>query len=194
MDDVKVEQIYLEDGREAERHVKEEGDERVLELYVEPPKPVPVKNLEKRVIEKRRPVVYERVIETIEGDKVLDRKVEAIDPKVEMKLLEHHVAAQPKVEAQAIAEAPREEEKEYVTKEDLQKAILAAVKAVKKQRVVEEPVAEEEPAEEVPTKLSMQQVVGERVQKSNTATLINIGLGVLIAAQVGALGYLLFWM
>ncbi len=188
MDDIKVEQIYLEDGREAERRVTDDGDERVLELYVEPPKPKPEKLLSKRVIEKKRPVVYERVIETVEDGKVVDRKVEAIDPKVEMKLLEHHVSAQ-----EVVKSVPKEEVKTsaYVTKEELQQAILTAVKAVRKHDVGEEKHVV--PVVETP-KLSMQQVVGERVEQSKTASIINVGLAVLIAAQVGALGYLLFFM
>ena len=195
MDDVKVEQIYLEDGREAERHVRDDGEEKVLELYVAPPKPE--KSLAKRVVEKKRPVVYERVIETVEGGEVVDRKVEALDPKVEMKLLEHHVAAQAHGQGPGSAMAPQlqehsESREQYVTKDDLQKALLTVVKAVRKQEAPEEA---EEPARQAPEpRLSMQQVVGERVEQSKTASVINIGLAVLIAAQVGALGYLLFFM
>lgn len=191
MDDVQVEQIYLEDGREAERRVTDDGDERVLELYVEPPKPKPEKLLNKRVIEKKRPVVYERVIETVENGEVVDRKVEALDPKVEMKLLEHHVPAQQAV----VKSVPKKEvvaqEAKYVTHEELQQAILTAVKAVRRHDVAEEKRAA--PVAETP-KLSMQEVVGERVEQSKTASIINIGLAALIAAQVGALGYLLFFM
>jgi len=200
MDDVKIEQIYMEDGREAERHVRDDGEQRVLELYVEPPRPA--KKLTKRVIEKKRPVVYERIVETMgEGHDdngqplVVERKVEATDPKVEMKLLEHHVA-QPqaeKVSAQSLpkkkADLPAEQ---YVTKDDLEQAILAVVKAVRTQPVEEQ--EEEEATVKQAPKLSMQQVVGERVEQSQTSSLINIGLAILIVAQVGALGYLLFWM
>jgi hypothetical protein len=91
----KVEKIRMEDGRRAERFIKEKevGDGEsitVTETHVEKESP---KYLAERVIEKRRPVVYERHIETIGLDgQVAETKVESIDPpESKMQLVQHKV-------------------------------------------------------------------------------------------------------
>lgn len=178
MEEIKIEKIYLEDGREAERHIKEEAEQTIFEIYAEPPRTNTEKKLSKRIIEKTKPMVYERVIETIEDGKVIDRKVESINPKVDMKLIEHHVckkAAEKAVEPSAV---------DPVTHEDLQKAVLSAVKAITKLNSVENDAS---------TKVSAQQLIEEKIQKSKTKSWVSIALVAFIAIQVAACGYLIFW-
>lgn len=77
MDDVKVEKIFMEDGRSAEKFITDDGETRVVELHVEEARP---KHLAKRIVEKRKPIVYEREIQTLnEAGEVIDRVVETID-------------------------------------------------------------------------------------------------------------------
>ncbi len=79
MDDVKVEKIFMEDGRSAEKFITDDGETRVVELHVEEARP---KHLAKRIVEKRKPIVYEREIQTLnEAGEVVDRVVETIDPE-----------------------------------------------------------------------------------------------------------------
>lgn len=92
MDELRIEKLSMEDGRQAERHIKEEGycedeQKRVIDLYVEPERP---KRLAKRITEQRRPCVVRREIETVdENGDVIDRKIESIDPEDKMRLVEH---------------------------------------------------------------------------------------------------------
>lgn len=92
MDELRIEKLSMEDGRQAERHIKEEGycedeQKRVIDLYVEPERP---KRLAKRITEQRRPCVVRREIETVdENGDVIDRKVESVDPEDKMRLVEH---------------------------------------------------------------------------------------------------------
>ena len=87
-----VEQFCLEDGRQAERHTSVTGecDElKVVEVYAEDVRP---KKLVQRVKEKTRPVIVERTIETIDSSgEVVERKVEAVEPEVQMELRRHIV-------------------------------------------------------------------------------------------------------
>lgn len=89
MNEVKIEKFTLEDGREAERHIKQEiddsGSKRVVDLYVSPEPPP--KYLSQRVIEHEKPCIYLREIETInQTGEVVSREVQTLDPdeKVEM--------------------------------------------------------------------------------------------------------------
>lgn len=106
MDELKIEKLSMEDGRQAERHIKEEGycedeQKRVIDLYVEPERP---KKLAKRIVEQRRPCVVRREIETVdENGDVVDRKIESVDPEDKMRLV-NHIATYgdtPEVAAQA---------------------------------------------------------------------------------------------
>ena len=86
----KVEQFHLEDGRQAERHTSVTGEceeLKVVEVYAEDVRP---KKLVQRVQEKTRPVIVERTIETIDSSgEVVERKVEAVEPEVQMELRRH---------------------------------------------------------------------------------------------------------
>src|SRR5437868_3696539 len=130
MDDFKTEKWTLEDGRRAERRVTENVNpsgeaERVVELHVEDERPL---RLQQRVVEKRKPFVYEREIHTIDkSGVVVEKKVESIEPKVQMQLVEHLVA-QNGVSALA-TEQPVEDNPCHVTKEEMIETIVTAIKA-----------------------------------------------------------------
>ena len=116
MDDSKIEKWTLEDGRRAEKRITELNGERVIELHVEEERPL---KLQQRVVEKSKPIVYERKIETIdEAGNVVEQKVESIEPKIPMQVVEHILA-----NSQAI------EQPEVLTKKDVVDIVVAAIKA-----------------------------------------------------------------
>ena len=127
MDDLKTEKWTLEDGRRAERRVTEvvnpSGEtERVTELHVEDARPL---KLQQRVVEKRKPIVYEREIQSLDGaGNVVEKKVEAVEPKTSMHLIEHHLAE--------VSSLSKEEDCDcHVTKEEMIETIISAVRALK---------------------------------------------------------------
>jgi hypothetical protein len=121
MDD-RVEKFRLKDGRYGETKVREvvneDNSETVYEHFEEEARPM---HLRKRVVERKKPVVYERVIESIDGEQVVERKVESCDPTVNMQLREHIALANP----------PVKEDPHYATVDDLKQAMLAVAEAVK---------------------------------------------------------------
>lgn len=134
MSELKIENFVMEDGRLAEKHVKDEGNQKVTDIYVEPKRN---KNLAHRIIEKKANVVISREIETIDENtgEVIEKKVESCDPTDKMEVREHIVAS-PSMYAQSVQEDPC-----YVTKQDLSRfagemasqtkeAILLATKAL----------------------------------------------------------------
>lgn len=125
MDDFKTDRVWVqEDGRRAMRKVKETETapgttERIVELHVEEERPL---HLEQRVIEKKKPFVYERVIETLDGEgNIVEQKTESIEPTRQMQMREHIVAAQT-VEDEPECDC-------NVTKDEMIEAIVAAFKA-----------------------------------------------------------------
>ena len=67
----KIERFTLEDGRIAERHTTtNEAGETVVEVFVEEKKPL---KLEKRVTEKRKDILAEKIVETIKDGEVVER-------------------------------------------------------------------------------------------------------------------------
>ncbi len=86
MENPKVEKFYLDSGLEAEKHISESGDNTVIEFYVEEARP---KTLQKRITEKRKNIVAERTIESIENNEVIDVQVESLEPQVKPQLVEH---------------------------------------------------------------------------------------------------------
>lgn len=108
-----VEKILLEDGRRAERHINETETEKVVELHVESERPL---HIQQRLIERKKPIIYERTIETLdETGQIIDRKVESLEPNVQMELRSH------------IARTSVNNEKS-ITKDDLQQALTEVLK------------------------------------------------------------------
>jgi hypothetical protein len=176
--DKEVKKIRLEDGRNAERHTIDEGNQRTIELYAEDQRPL---KLEKRVVEKVKPVVYERTIQSIQDGNVVEEKVEALEPKVDLQLREHLGVAQ----NSALGVSP------YVTKNELVNTVVEAVKAL---RMVDVP-------QPVPmqTDFTAQSFVPRNIQDEIADRLSNVkkdGIKttdmVLTLAVIGNFGFLLF--
>jgi hypothetical protein len=120
----KIEKWTLEDGRRAERHVKDSGEERVIELHVEDERPL---RLQQRIVEKTKPFVYEREIEVVDkSGNVVEKKVESVEPKVQMQLVEHLGVASDQVVS---AQSTKEDCDCHVTKEEMVDTIISAIKA-----------------------------------------------------------------
>lgn len=116
----KVEKIFTDDGRRAEkRYSIDEAGNRVVEIWAEEKSPL---KLAEKIIERSEEVVVERIIETVDPTtgEVLDRKVEAVEPTMELR--EHQVS-----EPKAVSE--------YMTKSDFLEAMaqISGNKVVAKQ-------------------------------------------------------------
>lgn len=132
MDEFKAEKWVLEDGRRAERRVTEQASEngeseRVVEFHVEDKRPL---KLQQRIVEKSKPIVFERLIETIDTEtgSITEKKIESIEPKVKMQLVDHiAVGNQPEefVSFQSVPTTPS------ITREEMVETIVAAIKATK---------------------------------------------------------------
>jgi hypothetical protein len=185
MDDVKIEKWTLEDGRRAERRVTEiknsNGEcEKVVELLVEDERPL---KLQQRVVEKCKPMLYERKLETIDPNtgNVVEQKIESLESKVPMQVVEH-IAASSNPQSDLGDNKP-------VTKQEMIDAIVAAIKAnrelslashAEKKCVKAQGLAEEFQKLQIPQKDGM--------------SMMDKILLVVIASQVVGLGYILFFM
>jgi hypothetical protein len=124
----KIEQIRLPDGRYGQKRIIDDYDcesgfgEKVVEKYEEPERQV---NLRERITEKRRPCVYERKVETIQDNEIVDVKVESLDPMAKMELREH-IALASSVKNQSENDCDC-----YVTKEELKEAMVAAAEEIR---------------------------------------------------------------
>lgn len=211
MEDFKTEKWTLDDGRRAERRVTEQNCEdgqieRVVELHVEDERPL---KLQQRVVEKSKPIVYERKIEKIDPitGSVIDQKIESIEPKVQMQLVKHVQSSYDNVNAQSFQE-------DHVTKKEMIDTIVTAIKAAFE-------IAKPEPVKEMVRETPFQAV---RAQSMPVATngfadrLNSLGLAdeisgrvnanssfgplslkdtillIIVAAQVIGLGYIVFFM
>ena len=183
MEEVRIEKLTMEDGRQAERHVKEEGycDEnqtRVVDLYVEPERP---KHLAKRIVEKRRPCVFRREIETIdENGEVVDRKVESIDPEDKMELRSHIATVN------TLAAQSTEDECDCpVTAAQLKDVMVDLADRLSHREVAS---LSQEPAEVV----ALQDTVSERVLTKSTSEISQTTwmLLMVVAAQLAGLFYI----
>jgi len=203
-ENIKVEKWTLEDGRRAERRVtiqKDENnqDEKIVELFVEDERPL---RLQQRVVEKTKPVIFERKIETVDPitGNVIEQKIESLEPKVPLQLVDHIRVAQAPAMAVA-AQSVGNEGDRPVTKQEMIDAIVAAIKA---NREVAHSAPLNSPAASVKVEKSVKKInslgIAEELEKaaaepakSNMSNTDKILL-VVIAAQVIGLGYILFFM
>lgn len=180
----KVEKWTLEDGRKAEKRVHETVNtseltsEKVVELHMEDERPL---KLKQRVIEKTKPVIYERKIETLDAHgNVVEVKVESSEPKVQMQLVEH-IAVGTTMAAHGCKAACKKQAS--LTKEDLAEAIAQAIKSAN-------------PKDECKVKsLGIASKIAEQVEGESKSdnTVNNILIGVIVVLTIG-LGYMLFAM
>jgi hypothetical protein len=196
MDDFKTEKWTLDDGRRAERRVTDNVNptgeaERVIELHVEDERPL---RLQQRVVEKRKPFVYEREIHTVDkSGNVVEKKVEAVEPRVQMQLVEHLVTDNG---VSALSTDPVVANDCHVTKEEMIETIVSAIKALKTEIEVKQPVVQTPvPVQAAPVPGSL----AEEIARRNGATAqqpgtVNMVLWGVIAALVIGLGYVIFGM
>lgn len=195
---LKIEKWTLDDGRRAERRVTEQPSaengqsERVIELHVEDERPL---RLQQRVVEKSKPVIFERKIETIDATgSVVEQKVESIEPKVQMQFVEH-ISAAPK--NNVVSALSVEDDCDcHVTKEEMIETIIAAIKASRESApVVDMPVPSSPvmPAGTLASRLNslgLADEIGTRVSSTSNTDKILMGV---IAVAVGILGYVMFF-
>jgi hypothetical protein len=183
MDDIKVEKWTLEDGRRAEKRVSEHKDangecEKIIELHVEDERPL---RLQQRVVEKCKPMLYERKLETIDPKtgSVIEQKVECLEPKMPMQVVEHI----------GVASSSMDDANKPVTKQEMIDAIVAAIKANRELSL----------AAHADKKCVKAQGLADEIQKlhipqKDGMSLMDKALIVIIGAQVIGLGYILFFM
>jgi hypothetical protein len=187
MDDKLVVDSYtLGDGRRAERRIKEVTKdgivEKIVELHVEDERPL---RLQERIVETSKPVVVERKLEKIDpttGD-VVEQRVEALESKTPMQVVEHiGVTQKPGCTCHGCDC--------NVTKQDMIDAIAAALQG--KIGVS---------AQSVPSELSkglaslgVADQVASTVKEENGMSTTDKVLMCIVAAQVAALVYLIFFM
>lgn len=186
MDDMKTEKWTLEDGRRAERRVTEQNTEdgqveRVVELHVEAERPM---MLQKRVIEKSKPIVYERMVETVDPKTglVVDQKVESIEPQIKMQLVDH-IAVADNMEAQSMSSDC------HVTKEEMIDTIIAAMKANRESTVVE---AQSMPTNDLSNRLKSLGLADEIANRVDSASTRDKIIYAVIAFQFAYIAYLIF--
>lgn len=183
MNNHNVEKWTLEDGRKAEKRISETVNhadltsEKVVELHMEDERPL---KLKQRVIEKTKPVIFERKIETVDAHgNIVDVKIESAEPKVPMQLVEHIGVASHHVAAQG---CKRSCQSKGLTKEDLAEAIATAIKTS---------------CEKDNCKLKSMGIadeIAERVNQDSSDNTTNYILYGIIAVLTLGLGYLLFAM
>lgn len=203
MDDkIKVEKWTLEDGRRAERRVTEQQSadgqgEKVVELFVEDERPL---KLQQRVVEKTKPVICERKIETIDPvtGNVVEQKIEALEPKVPLQVVDHIRVAQ--APAAVVAQAAPNEGDRPVTKQEMIDAIVAAIKANREVVYTPAPTpVAAAPAPKAPNKKLATFGIAEELEKAvepakKPISVADMALYGIIAAQVVGLAYILFFM
>lgn len=187
-DDVVVEPIRMADGRYGERRVRNRVDsipcsdqyeaETVTEVWEED-RPL---HLKERIREIKKPMVVERVVETIEGDEVVEKRVEALDNgRHSLRLVDHigvarSATAAVNVDAQDCDCVSREELEDHMTTliDGLKEAIASRVED-DDDYYYEEP----EPRQAVAPVVRAQQVVEETKEEENKWGLVEwILLGV----------------
>lgn len=165
-----VEKWVSEDGRRSERRIKEDDSERVLELFMEEERPL---KLRQRVVEKKKNVVYEREIQTVDDTgNVIEAKVESCEPRVDMRLVDH--IATVGVNAQS---------KDPVTREEMIDAIITGIKASRELGLDSQPVMQSPTAaQEEPVKI--QNFAGKLQSKLGSTHYALVGLVGIIVLEV----------
>lgn len=187
MDNVQVEQITLQDGRRAERHTFVDADgKQVTEIFAEEKKPL---QLERRISKEKREYVAREVEETVRNGAVVEQKV-IEHPEPEMEITKHI----------GLVDHAKVIDGEYLRKEEasgmIADGVVAAVSALLDARkdlfqapapVVNAPA---EPYQRIVPKVSAQSIVEQNVEeKQKNKMWVDVGLGVLIVAQIAFFAY-----
>lgn len=110
----------MEDGRMAERRVSiDDNGDKHIELWAEEPRSL---KLESCIHEKHATIVSERKIEMVNEDgEITDVKIESVDPKSNMQIVQH------------LGLATDKNVSKYATKEELKEVVIAAVSEIQAQ-------------------------------------------------------------
>ena len=166
----------MEDGRMAERRctIDDNGDKHI-ELWAEEPRNL---KLESRIVEKHATIVSERKIEMVNEDgEIIDVKIESVDPKSRMELVQH------------IGLATDKNVSKYATKEELKEVVVAAVSEVQAQGVDAQQIAPFPPQ----PFMNAQSVVATNVEDKKWSLMDQVLMGVVAIAAI-ALAYSWFIM
>lgn len=170
-----IEKIMTEDGRWAERRIfTEENGDKLVELWAEEPRDL---KLENRVVEKHSTitVISERKTEKVNAEgEIYDVKIESINPKEDIRLVEH------------IGLATKENTSKFATKEELKEVVIAAISEVKSQQIAPFP-------NKNLGQLKAQSVIATRVEEDKTWTLLDKVLAGVCVIAAATIAYLL-WM
>jgi hypothetical protein len=173
-----VEKIMMEDGRMAERRVTVDGNgDKHIELWAEEPRNL---KLESRIVEKHATIVSERKIEMVNEDgEIVNVKVESVDPKSRMELVQH------------IGLATDKNVSKYATKDELKEVVVAAVSEIQAQsmNVDAQQIAPFPPQ----PFMNAQSVVASNVENKSWGTMDMVLMGVVAVAAI-ALAYTWFLM
>ena len=123
-DDVKVEEVKLDDGRRGERHVVKQSDKEVVEIFAEQK---PVLKLENRIIRETKTVVVKEIHQKLNDGNVVSEEVFEVSP--EAFSLTKNVTAQaadvaPESNTQAVVEEKVNQDK---SKDNLLNTIMVIV-------------------------------------------------------------------
>jgi len=187
MDDVKIEKWTLEDGRRAERRVVEHKNvdglaEKIIELHVEDERPL---RLQQRVVEKVKPVLYERKFETIDPmtGNIIDQKVESIEQNSTMRVVDH-------ITTVSTSDHKSDDINKPVTKQEMIDAIVAAIKANREMSFA----AHASKKCEVKTQGLSEEIQKITIPQKDGMSVMDKIILVVIASQVIGLGYIIFFM
>lgn len=173
-ENTKVDSYVLGDGRRAERRVTQVANgqvvEKIVELHMEDERPL---RLQERVVEVSKPMVVERRTEKIDPatGSVVEQKVEALENKSPMQVVEHIGVAQ---KSQVCEHA------------DLVKAIVEALKTSK-----EDMVSVQSLSSGLKTLGAADEVASRANAKVSLSDKILVGI---VAAQIVGLIYIVFFM
>lgn len=177
---VEIEKTMLIDGRLAERHVSyDENGNKIIEIFTEEKKPL---HLEKRIIQKHKEILAEEIIENVKDGVVIEREVLSVEPPAQMKVVEHV----------GVVDHAKTVDGDYMTKKEVSEAIIAGIASL-----LENMPQNNLKAQEVEKQVFMpmaEKKLADRVEaKSETNnSMLNVVLGVLIVAQLGAVYWAFF--
>jgi hypothetical protein len=189
-DNIKIEKWNLEDGRRAERRVVDQKDadgqgERIIEVHVEDERPL---RLQQRVIEKTKPVLYERKFETIDikTGQVIEQKIESLERNVPMQIVDH-------IAVNNVSSQGKNDSDKHVTKQEMIDAIVAAIKTNRECSAAAHS-ARKNDVKKVQSLGLAEEIEKISIPQKDGSSLMDKILFVVIAAQVVGLGYILFFM
>lgn len=181
--EVRVHKMTLDDGRHAERHISvDENGNEVVEVFAEEKRPF---KLEKRIHREYKKVVAKETCETIKDGEVAHIEVRSGDSEVPLKV----------VERIGVANHAKIVDGDYVRKEEIGKivadSVVAGVAALMENM---EPVLEKNEPQPQPIFKAQAVVENNVAEKTKNDSTANIVMAVILLAQLGFFGYMIFMM